>query len=331
MSSKNTPPIDPNIDPYAYIGIIPKPDGSITRLPEFIPTCAPSSDQSDPIPVLSKDIPINQEKNTWARLYLPRLPESSAAASPTKLPLIVYYHGGGFILGSAATLLFQKFITEIANEVPAVVVSVEYRLAPEHRLPAAYDDCVEALHWIRTTDEEWLTKHADFSKCFLLGTSAGGNIVYHVGLRAITCVDHLMPLKIKGLILHHPFFGGVERSQSEIRLVNDKKFPPSLADLMWDLCLPIGADRDHEYCNPMKGIKLKLLEDMKKDGWKFLVTGWDGDMLIDRQIELVSMLKERGIEAIGKFSEGGSHGVELADDAKANIFYGVLKDFVVSL
>ncbi|PIN04528.1 Arylacetamide deacetylase [Handroanthus impetiginosus] len=240
MSSKNIPPIDPNIDPYAFIGIIPNPNGSITRSPEFLPTCAPSSNSSDSYPILSKDIPINQEKNTWARLYLPRLPEFSAATSPTKLPLIVYYHGGAFIFGSAATLLFQKFITEIANEVQAVVVSVEYRLAPEHRLPAAYDD------------------------------------LYHVGLHAITCIDHLVPLKIKGLILHHPFFGGVERSQSEIRLVNDKMFPPSLADLMWDLCLPIGADRDHEYCNPMKGIKLKLLEDMKKDGWKFLVTGWDG-------------------------------------------------------
>ncbi|PIN08696.1 Arylacetamide deacetylase [Handroanthus impetiginosus] len=331
MSSKNIPQIDPNADPYAYLGIIPNPDGSIARLPAVLPTFAASSDPSDPVPFLSKDIPINQEKKTWARLYLPLSTESSAAATMTKLPLIVHYHGGGFIVGSAATLLFQKLITEVANEVPAVVVSVDYRLAPENRLPAAYDDCVEALHWIRTTVEEWLTKYADFSKCFLMGTSAGGNIVYHVGLRAITCADHLMPLKIKGLILHQPFFGGVERTQSEIRLANDKIFPPSLADLMWYLSLPVGADRDHEYCNPMMGIKLKLLEDMKKEGWKFLVTGWDEDMLIDRQIEFVSMLKDRGMDVIGKFSVGGFHGVEIVDDSKAKIFYGVVKDFVVSL
>ncbi|KAI3458226.1 hypothetical protein Pfo_014889 [Paulownia fortunei] len=328
MSSTNITPIDPNTDPYGYLGIIQNPDGSITRIPEFLPACPASSDPANSIPVLSKDIPINQENNTWARVYLPR--PQSCPDPTTKLPLVVYYHGGGFILGSAATLLFHKFCSGIANEIPAVVVSVEYRLAPEHRLPAAYDDCVEALHWIKSTGEEWLTNYADFSRCFLMGSSAGGNIVYHVGLRAVTSVEQLMPLKIQGLILHQPFLGGAERTPSEIRLANDKLFPPSVADIMWNLGLPIGVDRDHEYCNPMRAVKSELLEKAKDEGWKFLVTGCEGDSLVDRQIELVKMLREKGVDVIDKFSDGGFHGFEFFDDSKAIILYGVLKNFVLT-
>ncbi|KAK4431559.1 putative carboxylesterase [Sesamum alatum] len=328
MSSAEVPRTDPNTDPYRSIGFLQNPDGSVTRVGEFLPTSPASSDPASPIPVLSKDIPINQENNTWARVYLPRRPES-ADSSADKLPLVIYYHGGGFVTCTAATTYFHKLCFEIASEIPAVIVSVEYRRAPEHRLPAAYDDCEEALHWIRTAGEEWLTKYADFSKCFLMGSSAGGNIVYHVGLRAVTCVERLMPLKIQGLILHHPFFGGVERTPSEIRLANNKAFPTSVADILWDLGLPIGVDR--EYSNPMTAVGSRALEKVRDQGWRVLVTGCDGDPLVDRQMGVVKMLKEKGVNVIGEFSDGGFHGFEFGDDSKAKILYGVVKNFLLSL
>ncbi|GMN51220.1 hypothetical protein TIFTF001_020370 [Ficus carica] len=80
----------------------------------------------------------------------------------------------------------------------AVVVSVDYRLAPMHHLLAAYEDAVEALHWIKSADDVWLRQFADVSKCFLMDTSAGGNISYHAGLRASTTVEKFAPLKIGG-------------------------------------------------------------------------------------------------------------------------------------
>ncbi|KAG8381413.1 hypothetical protein BUALT_Bualt06G0119500 [Buddleja alternifolia] len=331
MSSNDVKPIDPNVDPYGCLGIIKNPDGSITRKSEVLDNTPANSDpgRNNLIPVLSKDIPINQANNTWARVYL-RRPENDTVPT-TKQPLIVYYHGGGFILGSAATSMFHKFCCELANEIPAVIVSVEYRLAPEHRLPAAYDDGIEALRWVSTAAEEWLTKYADFSKCFLMGGSAGGNIAYHVGLRAVTCGDDLMPLKIQGLILIQPFFGGVQRTPSEIRLVNDKVLPLSMADIMWDLGLPIGVDCDHEYCNPMAGIRSDLLEKMKDQRWKIMVIGCDGDPLVDREIEFVKMLKEKGVDVVGEFSEGGTHGIEVLDESRAKILYGVFKNFILSL
>ncbi|KAI9078225.1 hypothetical protein K1719_039839 [Acacia pycnantha] len=93
--------------------------------------------------------------------------------------MIVFYHAGGFIDYAANTTYFHDFCVQIAQRTQSVLVSVNYRLAPEHRLPAAYDDALEALHWIRTSEEKWLTCFADYSKCYLMGESAGGNIAYN--------------------------------------------------------------------------------------------------------------------------------------------------------
>lgn len=77
-------------------------------------------------------------------------------------------------------------------------MSVEYRLAPEHRLPAASDDAIEATHFIKNS-EVWFKEHADYSSCYVMGQSDGGNIAYHAGLRSAH-FDDIEPLKIKGLI-----------------------------------------------------------------------------------------------------------------------------------
>lgn len=106
-----------------------------------------------------------------------------------------------------------------------------------------------------------------------MGTSAGGNVAYHAGLRAAAAADDLAPLKIKGLILHHPFFGGSERTGSELRLVNDPMLPLCACDVMWELVLPIGAERDHEYCNPRVDGGSELIERVRSYGWRVLVTG----------------------------------------------------------
>ncbi|KAM1034357.1 hypothetical protein PS1_038042 [Malus domestica] len=73
---------------------------------------------------------------------------------------------------------------------------VEYRLASEQRLPAAYEDAVETLYFIKTTSDNWLRDYADLSNCYLMGSSPGGNIAYHAGLRAAVVADDFYRLKI---------------------------------------------------------------------------------------------------------------------------------------
>ena len=107
---------------------------------------------------------LNQSNKTWIRIFLPK--QAPDNTFPSKLPLIVYFHGGGFIRYSASPTVFHDFCANIAIDVNAIIVSVDYRLAPEHRLPAAYDDAVETLHLIKTDQDEWLTKYADFSDTY---------------------------------------------------------------------------------------------------------------------------------------------------------------------
>lgn len=137
-------------DPYKQLNLILNPNGTITR-PNKSPETPPSLDPT--LPILSKDLIINQSKHTWARIYLPR--KALDQNPKNRFPLVIFFHGGGFIFLSAASTIFHDFCFNMANDVVAVVASIEYRLAPEHRLPAAYEDAVEALHWIKSNQDDW--------------------------------------------------------------------------------------------------------------------------------------------------------------------------------
>jgi acetyl esterase len=99
-----------------------------------------------------------------ARMYLP-------AARPQPSPALVWFPGGGWVLGSleAADLLCRK----LANETPCAVVVVEYRQAPEHRFPAAVEDCLAAAEWIASNASGL---GLDPTRIAIGGASAGGNL-----------------------------------------------------------------------------------------------------------------------------------------------------------
>ena len=75
-----------------------------------------------------------------ARVYNPK-PEASAL-----LPVLVYFHGGGWCLGSIES--HDALARDLAKQANIVVVSVDYRLAPEHKFPAGLEDCYAALSWV---------------------------------------------------------------------------------------------------------------------------------------------------------------------------------------
>ncbi|XP_057952732.1 carboxylesterase 1-like [Malania oleifera] len=318
---QNAPPCC-TVDPYDHLELVRNSDATIK-----IPHAPAPSDQDGSGPLIIKDVQLNPHLGTWLRLYLPRQPLVTFSSSG-KLPVVFYYHGSGFIISSAASALTHDFCSEMAVHLPAAVVSIEYRLAPEHRLPAAYEDAVEALRWLKRFDDEWVCEFADVSNCFLMGSSAGANMAYHAGLRAASTNGDLEPVKIRGLILHHPFFGGSKRTGSEMRLVNDPILPLSVTDLMWELSLPIGVDRDHEYCNPTAGKGRGQLDEIKRLGWRVLVTGCDGDPLVDRQKEAAEMMEGEGVEVVAHFVEGDHHGIELMVPDKAKALFGILKNFI---
>ncbi|KAL9409568.1 hypothetical protein AB3S75_047890 [Citrus x aurantiifolia] len=319
-------PSETTSDSPNYRMVIVNADGTITRDYSNYPSTTATPDPSDHTIAVSKDVPVNQSNKTWVRIFLPR--QALDSSTKTKLPLILYVHGGALILLSAATKIYHDLCSDIAARIPAVIVSVDYRLAPEHRLPAAYYDAVEVLHWIKTTQEHWLIKYADLSSCFIMGDSGGGNVAYHAALLAAAQVDDLLPLKIRGLILLKPFFGGVKRTESELRLADQPILPPSSTDLLWQLALPIGADRDHEYCNPTARGGSKVLDQFRLLGWRVMVTGGSEDTLFDRQVDLAKMMEQKGVNVVSYFDDSG-HSL-LRDPIKLEALHVNIKNFILS-
>jgi acetyl esterase len=98
------------------------------------------------------------------RLYRP-------TAAQTSQPVLVYLHGGGWTIGDLDT--HDVLCRQLARDGACTVVSVDYRMGPEHRFPAAVDDCVEAFGWLRAHAQEL---QIDASRMAVGGDSAGGNL-----------------------------------------------------------------------------------------------------------------------------------------------------------
>lgn len=98
-------------------------------------------------------------------------------ASNTALPALVFFHGGGWVIGDLDT--HDTLCRELALQAGVAVVSVDYRLAPEHRFPAAVEDCVAATRWVRSQAQ---ALGIDGHRLAVGGDSAGGNLAAVVAL-----------------------------------------------------------------------------------------------------------------------------------------------------
>ena len=109
------------------------------------------------------------------------------------LPVLVYYHGGGWVIGDLDT--HDTLCRELANGAGCAVVAVDYRMGPEHRFPAAVDDCIAATHWVRAHAAEL---HLDAARLAVGGDSAGGNLAAVVSIAARDSGD--LPIAFQLLI-----------------------------------------------------------------------------------------------------------------------------------
>lgn len=96
-----------------------------------------------------------------------------------KLPVIVYYHGGGFVI--ADINIYDAAPRSMAKLAKAIVVSPEYRHGPEHKFPAAHEDAFAAYKWAIANAAQW---GADTSRIAVMGESAGGNLAANVAIMA---------------------------------------------------------------------------------------------------------------------------------------------------
>ncbi|CAO2191791.1 unnamed protein product [Urochloa humidicola] len=201
--------------------------------------------------VTSKDVAIDAgAAGLAARLYIP----TDVLGKPEeKLPVLVYFHGGAFSVHSAFSGAHFSFLNALVSAARAVTVSVDFRLAPEHPVPAAYDDAWAALRWAvascsasAAVNEPWLAEHGDVTRIFVAGDSTGGNIAHNVAMRAGR-IGLPGGARIEGMVLLHPYFRGGELLPSE------RREPLSLerAERWWAFVTAGRYGIDHPFVNPL--------------------------------------------------------------------------------
>jgi cation diffusion facilitator CzcD-associated flavoprotein CzcO/acetyl esterase/lipase len=165
------------------------------------------------------DVPTIDLAEPRVRVYSP--------PSETPLPVVIAYHGGGFVAGNADSI--DPLCRNLAVNVGAVVVNVDYRLAPEHPFPAAVDDAVAVLRWVR----EYIADHGgDPQRIAVLGDSAGGNLATVVARHAAT--DGL-PLGAQVLV--YPLVDGEAETPSKREFFHGPFLSVPAGDRFWQLYL----------------------------------------------------------------------------------------------
>ncbi len=133
-------------------GISPAPDPAVTTI----------------------DLPYGADPMQYARIYKPA---SAPAGAP--LPVVVYFHGGGWVIADVNT--YDATPRMLAKQLNAIVVSVEYRHAPEAKFPAQHEDAAAAYRWVLQNAASW---GGDASRIALAGESAGGNLAVATAIYA---------------------------------------------------------------------------------------------------------------------------------------------------
>lgn len=165
-----------------------------------------------------------------------------------KAPALLYLHGGGWVIGAPET--HEDICRILANAVGAVVVSPDYRLAPEHPFPAALEDCATTLLWM---SEQAGTLGIDPKRILVAGDSAGGNLA---AVLALMARDAAVP-PIIGQVLIYPVTDQSQASDSYRRYAKD--FSLTADGMRWfrDQYLPAGPDLTDWRASPLCAASLR--------------------------------------------------------------------------
>ncbi|MBY6537854.1 alpha/beta hydrolase [Rhodococcus sp. BP-349] len=218
------------------------------------------------------------------RIYTPDVPGPR--------PIVLYFHGGGFIAGNLDVV--DEPARAIANASGAIVVTASYRLAPEHPFPAASDDAAAALQWVADN----VSAHGgDPENIILLGDSAGGNLAASAALRAR---DTGGP-RVNGLVLIYPALNPNANLPSRAEFGEGFLIGSADLDFFWTSYLQEPEDASNPYAVPpladLAGLPATLVLTTENE-----VTRDEGEQFADA-------LRAAGVQCRNTRFDGLVHGV----------------------
>lgn len=231
------------------------------------------------IPSSAGDIP--------ARLYKPLALRQIDGLSPC----LIFFHGGGWVIGDLDS--HDVVCRTLASEGEIIVISVDYRLAPEHKFPAAVDDAIAATRWISKNAK---SLGIDASRLIVGGDSAGGN------LAAIVSIDARQSgLKIAGQVLIYPATDFAMTHPSHREPETDALLTRSVIRWFRDHYLTGVTDVDNWKASPAR------IENMSGLPPAFVLTA-GADPLRDEGNDYARRLKDAGVSVVHQTYPGQFHG-----------------------
>ncbi|MGO4348441.1 alpha/beta hydrolase [Paenibacillus sp. MCAF9] len=242
---------------------------------------------NDAVLTSEKHIPgANGDPDVRIKIYEPRVKDEI-------LPGVLYIHGGGYILGSAD--MMDPTLQQLVSEINCVIVSVDYRLAPEHPFPAPLEDCYAALNWFSENAEEL---GVDSTRIAVVGPSAGGGLTAAVSLlardRKGPSIFFQMPL--------YPMIDDRNMTKSSNEITDERVWNKTKNQLAWKMYLgEIGEVS--QYAAPARATDLSGLPPT------YTCVG-DLDPFRDETIDYVLRLTQAGVPTEFHLYPGCFHGFE---------------------
>jgi acetyl esterase/lipase len=223
------------------------------------------------------------------RIYRPE-----AIAEPA--PALLWMHGGGFVVGNAK--MEDAYLTKFVKALGLVVVSVDYRLAPDHPYPAAIDDCYAALRWVHTQAE---SLHVDPDRIAIGGESAGGGLAASLAQLAYDRGE----VRPVFQLLVYPMLDDRSALRDDLAYAAAMTWTPKDNRFGWESYLqgPVGADTVPPYAVPAR-----------RDDLTGLPPAWIGvgtlDLFYEEAVAYAERLRRCGVDCEMFVVDGAFHGFD---------------------